>query len=201
MKLLSVLFLTIAAQTHAEDDLPNLRGVVGIALTTGEESGFRGQHGAPECRTEGLNCSNSQTGLSSRKCCSKGQLGTDKDLVCNFNESVNSRSTIGDNGKCEEKVAAPGGVVGIALTTGEERAFSPLIPICRKEGRSCSNDDNVLKRNPQRRCCNEGERDTAADLICNPDESVRSGRNGIHGYNGKCVVAQAEAPSEAPSEI
>ena len=37
MKLLSILFLTIAAQTHAEDDLPNLRGVVSIALTTGEE--------------------------------------------------------------------------------------------------------------------------------------------------------------------
>lgn len=199
MKLFSILFLTIAAQTHAEDDLPNLRGVVAIALTTGEE--YYGPRGAPSCRKVNEYCDTSHTALHTRKCCGLNERETTQELFCNSNVTVSS-TTAGYDGVCTEVAAsAPGGEVGIALTTGEERVFSPLIPICREEGKSCSNDGRVLKRHPKRRCCNEGELDTAADLICNPDESVRSGRNGIHGYNGKCVVAQAEAPSEAPSEI
>ena len=198
MKLFAILFLTIAAQTHAEDDLPNLRGVV--ALTTGEESGFRGRPGvgAPQCRGLTHWCSNSTTTTDARhKCCPN----TDKELYCKLEPTVPGPIY---NGVCTEVAASAPDEIGIALTTGEERGFGSMggiVPICREEGKSCSNDVKVLKRHKKRRCCNEGELGTAADLICNPDESVRSGRNGIHGYNGKCVVAQAEAPSEAPSEI
>ena len=110
MKLFSILFLAIAAQTHAEDDaLPNLRGVVTIALTTGEERGFYGPYNAPECRTEGQNCSTT-TSNTKRRCCGLNELGTTQELTCNVNESV-LRDTPGTgyNGKCVVAQAeAPG---------------------------------------------------------------------------------------------
>ena len=64
MKLFTTLFLTIAAQTYAEDDLPNLRGVADIALTNGNGEEFQGSgpgFGAQGCRRKGQFCSSSGT--------------------------------------------------------------------------------------------------------------------------------------------
>ncbi len=76
MKLFATLFLTIAAQTHAEDDLQNLRGVVDIALTQ-------------PCKQKGQNCSTS----AAISCCSIEE-GATEDLICSPNGSGSH------NGKC-----------------------------------------------------------------------------------------------------
>eukprot|EP00986_Skeletonema_menzelii_P016673 scaffold15403_cov133-Skeletonema_menzelii.AAC.5 len=85
MKLFATLILTVAVQTLAEDDLPNLRGVVGIALTNGngEERGGGGPIGIGTCRKMGEHCSTSNTTSANFQCCSIGQRGTTEALTCN----------------------------------------------------------------------------------------------------------------------
>ena len=110
MKLLSVLFLTIAAQTHAEDDLPNLRGVVGIALTNGDGEEFRGPVGI-SCRKLDEHCSTSPTTLAKFHCCGIGEEGTTEELTCTPNSSVSILSVFSHphyNGKCVATTSAPG---------------------------------------------------------------------------------------------
>ena len=114
MMLFTALFLAIAAQNQTPAnavELPNLRGVAGIALTDGETSGESGRSGygpsgAPPCRKKTEQCSTITTTPAQQQCCDVGQRGTTETLTCNLSSVVSSNSFIYD-GTCGVAASAP----------------------------------------------------------------------------------------------
>jgi hypothetical protein len=90
MKLFVALLLTLAVQNQAVEDLPNLRGVAGIALTK------YGPSGMAACRKVDQWCSTTSTDPRFQ-CCDVDELGTTQSLTCQESATVSNPSY---NGKC-----------------------------------------------------------------------------------------------------
>ena len=181
MKLFTALFLAISAHNQSPAnavELPNLRGVVGIALTDGETSGESGRsgygpHGAPPCRKKTEQCSTSTTTSAQFQCCDVGQLETTQKLTCNPADISNPHYD---------------GICGVAASaSGEDTARSSVAPY-RKNGKACvgSVDDpcsTAQDAKHQHKCCNSA----SMDLTCAKNDTVTSST-----FDGKCVDASGD---------
>jgi hypothetical protein len=167
MKLFTAaLSLAIAAQNQTPAnsvELPNLRGVAGIALTDGETSGESGRpFGIPTCRKETQWCSTSTTTPAQFQCC--------------------------DIGTCiPADISNPhyDGICGVAASaSGEDTARSSVAPY-RKNGAACVGSvdhhcSTAKDAKPQHKCCNS----VSMDFTCAKNDTVTSST-----FDGKCVDA------------
>eukprot|EP00984_Skeletonema_dohrnii_P013654 scaffold5665_cov92-Skeletonema_dohrnii-CCMP3373.AAC.2 len=181
MKLFTALFLAIAAHNQSPAnavELPNLRGVAGIALTDGETSGESRGHvgvGRPICRKVTDQCSTITTTPAYLQCCDIGQRGTTETLTCNYSSTVVSSIY---NGICGVAASAPGEETTPFLDLEEATRYN-------KNGAACVGivDDRcstAQNAQPQHKCCSS----VSMDLTCAKNDTVTNPT-----FDGKCVDA------------
>ncbi|KAK1737692.1 hypothetical protein QTG54_011464 [Skeletonema marinoi] len=177
MKLFTALFLAIAAQSQTPAnavELPNLRGVAGIALTDGETSGESGRSGygpvgASTCRKKTQWCSTSTTTPAQFQCC---DIGT-----CIPADISNPHY----DGICGVEASAPG---------EETTPFLNLEDVARytSNGAACvgivdHHCSTAQDAKTQHKCCNS----VSMDLTCAKNDTVTGPT-----FDGKCVDASGD---------
>jgi len=182
MKLFTAaLSLAIAAQNQTPAnsvELPNLRGVAGIALTDGETSGESyGPVGAPTCRKLTQWCSTSTTTPAQSQCCDIGQLETTQKLTCNPADISNPHY----DGICGVEASAPGEETTPFLNLEDVARYTSNGAACvGSVDHHCSTAQDALT---QHRCCNS----VSMDLTCAKNDTVTGPT-----FDGKCVDASGD---------